>query len=137
MIDITSPKQPRPRIPVFLIVILIAGYLFWTSRSDPRPTPVSLKAVVFVTNDESSVKQRIVANSQVIDALLDGLSIDRRTVVAGSDTDEAWLSEALTVGSGQAPCVVFCAEDGSFDAVPTPETIESMKALIQERSDGL
>ena len=137
MIDITSRAEPRPKVPVLLIAACVAGYLFWNSRSDPRPEPASLKAVVFVTSSSSSARQRIVANSQVIDSLLDGLSVDRRTVVAGSESDEAWLAEALTIGSGQAPCVVFCTKKGAFDVVPMPESIDSMKVLIEERSGGL
>ena len=139
MIDITSESGPKTRFPTLVIVVLLAAYWFWVGRSEPTPTPVlpKLQGVVFVTCAEASTRQEIISSSQVIDSILDGLSVDRRTVLAGSEPEEEWLEEALVIGSGQCPCVVFCRADGSFDAVPTPESIEEMKALIRERTNGL
>ena len=135
----TVKRETGRRIPWNLVLGLALAFVVYDTKYWEKFTPnvvpaSSLAEVVFVKCDIMSQKQQIVANSTVIDEVLDKANLARRAVFDDVDLSDAepFLQEAVELGKGQAPCVVWCRKDGSMDITPMPETIDEMKRQIEE-----
>jgi hypothetical protein len=100
----------------------------------PLPIPViqSTNSLMFVTNDEMTVKQKLIANSQVIQQYCDTSNINFRVYPSDAETKdiESWASKMLKEGSSQAPCLIIF--DGSRMEIETiPSTVEDVLEKIK------
>lgn len=148
MVDIlVSPKREtvkrETRRPVpwtvifalaFAFVVYDTGYWskFFPSVVVPRGP---LKEVVIIKCDIMSHEQTIVANSAVIDGVLDDLKIRKVCIFPESEITDAepFIRDAVNIGKGQAPCVVWCKKDGRMDITPLPDSIDEMERQIREQ----
>ena len=112
---------------------LALGYVVvetnYFDRQDEQTVPVieATSSLMFVTNDEMSVKQKLVANSQVIQQHCDSNNINFRVYPSNAETKniEPWAVKMLDEGSSKAPCLILF--DGSRMEIETiPSTVEDV-----------
>lgn len=141
-VDILSskPKPSPPPAPTpnkfyltwAIVSTLLAAYLYYKPNLEPTPVVEDVAAVMFVTDDSLSAKQKLVTSSQVIQQYCDSNNINFRVYPYGAEVEdlEPWAIEMFNEGSKHPPCLV--KYDGSLiEVLNVPSTIDEVMEQIK------
>ena len=115
-----------------LISSLALVYIWYGDKLEPSPIVEDVNAIMFVTDDTLSAKQKLVTNSQVIQQYCDSNNINFRVYPydANSDSIEPWAATMLREGSKHSPCLL--KYDGDLvEVLNIPDNVEKVMEQIK------